>query len=102
MGSIPKLNPFLKRRRAVVTGLGVVSPLGCGAEIAWKALLNGQHGLRCLEREELGKGWESGSQIPLGGMVPRGAGTGKFNVEAWPALPTFMQYGERTLQISNR
>ncbi|WP_309642790.1 beta-ketoacyl-ACP synthase II [Phenylobacterium sp.] len=32
-------------RRIVVTGLGVVSPLGTGAEIAWSRLIAGQSGL---------------------------------------------------------
>ncbi|CAN7317593.1 beta-ketoacyl-ACP synthase II [Bosea sp. LjRoot237] len=35
-------------RRIVVTGLGVVSPLGCGAELAWQRLLAGRSGLRRL------------------------------------------------------
>lgn len=35
-------------RRVVVTGLGVVSPLGCGAETAWARLLAGQSGVRPL------------------------------------------------------
>ncbi|TCR63518.1 beta-ketoacyl-ACP synthase II [Bosea sp. BK604] len=33
-------------RRIVVTGMGVVSPLGCGAELAWQRLLAGRSGLR--------------------------------------------------------
>ncbi len=32
-------------RRAVVTGLGVVSPVGIGAEVAWDALLAGRSGI---------------------------------------------------------
>lgn len=36
------------RRRVVVTGIGVVSPVGCGAEIAWKNILNGVCGIKRL------------------------------------------------------
>ena len=32
-------------RRAVITGLGVVSPVGIGAGVAWDALVNGQSGV---------------------------------------------------------
>ncbi|MFA6965074.1 beta-ketoacyl-ACP synthase II [Bosea sp. (in: a-proteobacteria)] len=35
-------------QRIVVTGLGVVSPLGCGAELAWSRLLAGRSGVRAL------------------------------------------------------
>ena len=35
-------------RRIVVTGLGVVSPLGSGAELSWQRLLAGRSGLRRL------------------------------------------------------
>ena len=31
-------------RRVVVTGLGMVSPLGCGVEVSWKNLLAGKSG----------------------------------------------------------
>ena len=35
----------MEKRRVVVTGLGVVSPVGIGTEVFWKALLSGKSGI---------------------------------------------------------
>ncbi|MFL1515101.1 beta-ketoacyl-ACP synthase II [Pseudomonas prosekii] len=52
-------------RRIVVTGMGLVSPLGCGVEAVWARLLAGQSGLRNLPDEVV-------ADLPakVGGAVP--------------------------------
>jgi 3-oxoacyl-[acyl-carrier-protein] synthase II len=37
--------------RIVITGMGIVSPLGCGVELVWQRLLNGQSGIRKLSAD---------------------------------------------------
>jgi 3-oxoacyl-[acyl-carrier-protein] synthase II len=39
----------LNAKRIVVTGMGMVSPLGCGVETAWTQLLQGRSGLVALD-----------------------------------------------------
>src|SRR6201996_2653087 len=66
-------------RRVVVTGLGVVSPLGCGVETTWARLLKGQSGARRIETFDV-------SDLPskIACNVPRGDGSdGTFNADQW-------------------
>ncbi|KAJ0180682.1 hypothetical protein K1T71_004086 [Dendrolimus kikuchii] len=46
---------FPPRRRVVVTGLGIVSPLGTGTETAWRNLLKGHCGIVPLDTNEYSK-----------------------------------------------
>lgn len=42
----------LNHRRVVVTGLGVVSPVGCQVETAWNNIVNGKCGIRSLDDDK--------------------------------------------------
>ncbi|BBU60677.1 3-oxoacyl-[acyl-carrier-protein] synthase 2 [Methylosinus sp. C49] len=66
-------------RRVVVTGLGIVSPLGCGVDVNWRRLIAGEHGFRRIDTFEA-------SDLPcqIAGFVPRGDGSnGTFDPDAW-------------------
>lgn len=41
----------LPQQRIVVTGMGIVSPLGCGVEYVWQSLLQGKSGISHLPEE---------------------------------------------------
>src|SRR5579875_3530696 len=52
-------------RRVVVTGMGLVSPLGCGVETVWHRLRTGRSGVRRLPEAIV-------AEVPckVGGLVP--------------------------------
>ncbi|HWL06542.1 MAG TPA: beta-ketoacyl-ACP synthase II [Xanthobacteraceae bacterium] len=66
-------------RRVVVTGLGMVSPLGCGVDISWRRVLAGESGAKRIDTFEV-------SDLPckIACVVPRGDGSdGTFNPDQW-------------------
>ncbi len=66
-------------RRVVVTGMGMVTPLGCGVEPTWQRILAGKSGARQIDTFEV-------SDLPcrIACMVPRGDGSdGTFNPDQW-------------------
>ena len=66
-------------RRVVVTGLGMVTPLGCGVDTTWTRILNGQSGARKIDTFEVA---DLASQIAC--VIPRGDGSdGTFNPDQW-------------------
>ena len=66
-------------RRVVITGLGLVTPLGCGVEPSWSRLLEGRSGARRIEEFEV-----SDLTCQIGCFVPRGpASDGKFSPDDW-------------------
>lgn len=52
-------------KRIVVTGMGAITPLGCGVEQVWQRLLAGQSGIRQLPEEFI-----QGLSTIIGGQVP--------------------------------
>ncbi|MFS2317927.1 beta-ketoacyl-ACP synthase II [Maricaulis sp. D1M11] len=58
-------------RRVVVTGIGLVTPLGAGRETVWKRLLDGQSGLGLIDHFDT-----SDLACKIAGLVPRLDGRG--------------------------
>ena len=82
-------------RRVVVTGIGLLTPLGCGVKNNTERLFNGESGIAAIQSFDV-------SDMPskIAGMVPLGdGGDGLFDADAWvPAkdqrrMDTFIIYG---------
>jgi len=66
-------------RRVVVTGLGMVTPLGCGVEPTWKRLLKGESGAGKIDSFDV-----SDIACKIACEIPRGDGTNAtFNPDQW-------------------
>jgi 3-oxoacyl-[acyl-carrier-protein] synthase II len=66
-------------RRVVVTGLGLVTPLGSGVEPTWQRLTAGESGIARVEKFDV-----SDITCKIAGEVPRGDGAnGTFNPDDW-------------------
>ncbi len=66
-------------RRVVVTGLGMVTPLGCGVEATWSRILRGQSGAGPITRFDAAH-----LATTYACEIPRGdGGDGTFNPDDW-------------------
>jgi len=66
-------------RRIVVTGMGLVTPLGIGLERNWSSLVEGTSGIRAIQSFDV-----SDLPVKIAGQVPRGeTAAGLFNADAW-------------------
>ena len=82
-------------RRVVITGTGMVSPLGCGSQITWERLLAGKNAAARVESFEVE---DLAAQIAC--QIPMGDGSdGTFNADDWMApkeqrkVDPFIMYG---------
>ncbi len=66
-------------RRVVVTGMGMVTPLGCGVETNWSRLIAGESGAKKIDTFEV-----SDISCRIAGVIPVGDGTnGTYNPDQW-------------------
>lgn len=63
-------------RRVVITGMGLVTPLGAGVDHVWKRLIAGDSGLSTITKFDT-----SDLKAKIAGQVPRGKGIGEFDVD---------------------
>jgi 3-oxoacyl-[acyl-carrier-protein] synthase II len=91
-------------KRVVVTGIGLVTPLGCGIDHVWDRLVKGDSGIRNIETFDV-------SDLPakIGGEVPRGdSAAGLFNIDDWVPrkeqrrMDSFIEYGMGAAQMAVR
>ena len=66
-------------RRVVITGLGLLSPLGCGVEVTWQRLTAGENAAKRVEDFDV-----SDLTCQIACQIPRGDGSdGTFNPNDW-------------------
>ncbi|MBL8705039.1 MAG: beta-ketoacyl-ACP synthase II [Rhodospirillales bacterium] len=91
-----------EHRRVVVTGMGLVTPLGIGLKHNWSKLTEGQSGLRSIQSFDV-------SDLPakIAGQVPQGdTASGLFNADDWVApkdqrkIDTFILYAMAAAQMA--
>jgi len=69
----------MELRRVVVTGMGIVSPLGCGIETVWSNLLAGQSGAKRIDDFQVDDiACQIACRVPLGAYAD-----GKYNPDEW-------------------
>lgn len=69
----------MELRRVVVTGMGIVSPLGCGVETTWSNILASKSGAKRIDDFQVDDiACQIAHRIPLGSYAE-----GKFNADEW-------------------
>jgi 3-oxoacyl-[acyl-carrier-protein] synthase II len=84
-----------ERRRVVVTGVGLVTPLGCGAEKNWRALMEGRSGIGPITRFDTG-----GFAVKIAGEVKDFDPLLYFDRKEARKLDRFAQYAVAAAQMA--
>lgn len=83
----------MEMRRVVVTGMGMVSPLGVGLDLNWQRLTRGDSGLGPITHFDA-----SDLTCQVAGQIPRGDGPGELNLDNFiehkeqKKMDTFIHY----------
>ena len=78
----------MSRRRVVVTGLGVVSPVGSALERAWDNLTAGRSGVRAIDSFDA-----SGFPVRISGSVADFESERYVAAKDWKKMDAFIRYG---------
>ena len=65
-------------RRVVVTGLGLVTPLGVGVDFVWDSLIKGNSGISRIESFDT-----DDLAVKIAAQIPRGDADGHYNPDNW-------------------
>ena len=83
------------RRRVVVTGIGLVSPLGVGTELNWRGLIDGRSGVGPLTRFDA-----TGYESRIAGEVPDFDASRFLDKKEARRTDLFIQYGIAAAQLA--
>jgi 3-oxoacyl-[acyl-carrier-protein] synthase II len=78
----------VSKRRVVVTGMGLISPLGSAVETVWQAILAGESGIGPITRFDV-----SHFPVRFGGQVKGFEPSRYFNTKELRRMDEFMHYG---------
>ena len=78
----------MSKRRIVITGMGLVSPVGSSVAAAWKAILAGESGIGPITRFDVSK-----FPVRFGGQVRDFDSSRYFNTKELRRMDEFMHYG---------
>ncbi|HEX4267259.1 MAG TPA: beta-ketoacyl-ACP synthase II [Steroidobacteraceae bacterium] len=78
----------MSKRRVVVTGMGLISPMGSVVETAWQAILAGKSGIGPITRFDV-----SAFPVRFGGPVQGFEPSRYFNTKELRRMDEFMHYG---------